>query len=149
MERNILCAFYHGPPLYMFYSQQEFIHISIIQTALYISMNEHNIQCTLGQKRQNIDMRYEGSEAYTAAAALCYQNLCNKRTSGVTTIIFLFLPFFSQSEERFQLLHIFYIACYINKKEFITEDMYSLVHISVFISTTIATTRALIRVNET
>ena len=149
MERNILCAFYHGPPLYMFYSQQEFIHISIIQTALYISMNEHNIQCTLGQKRQNIDMRYEGSEAYTAAAALCYQNLCNKRTSGVTTIIFPFLPFFSQSEERFQLLHIFYIACYINKKEFITEDMYSVVHISVFISTTIATTRALIRVNET
>ena len=60
-----------------------------------------------------------------------------------------FLPFFSQSEERFYLLHIFYIACYINKKEFITEDMYSLVHISVFISTTIATTRALIRVNET
>ena len=112
-------------------------------------MNEHNILCTLGQNRQNIDMRYEGSEAYAAAAALCYQNLCNKRTSGVTTIIFLFSPLLQPFRRKILVITYFYIACYINKKEFITEDMYSVVHISVFISTTIATTRALIRVNET
>ena len=73
-------------------------------------MNEHYILCTLGQNRQNIDMRYEGSEAYTAAAALCYQNLCNKRTSGVTTIIFLFSPLL-QPVRRKILVITYFLHC--------------------------------------
>ena len=51
-------------------------------------------------------------------------------------------PSLASQKKDLSLLHIFYIACCISKKEFITEDIFC-GYISVFISTTIATTRAL------
>ena len=91
--------------------------------------------------RQNIDMRYEGSTQPTYK--MCYIQVVLPQSYS-----FLFSPSLASQKKDLSLLHIFYIACCISKKEFITEDIFC-GYISVFISTTIATTRALIRVNET
>ena len=102
--------------------------------------------CVHGQlNRQNIDMRYEGSIQPT------YYEMCNIQV--VLPQSYSFFSFFSPSpasqKKDLSLLHIFYIACYINKKEFITEDMFCGSHFSFYFGTTIVTTRAFIRVNET